>query len=99
MEWASESWKPLESPLATRHGTSWRCNAGIRLYSYAECGGGGDGRAKVDEERGLHRVGRGGARNRNRGGDDHAGSCYADGYKKGRNASIGCNRVLEVGGV
>ena len=27
-----------------QHGTSWRYNAGISLYSYAECGGGSDGR-------------------------------------------------------
>eukprot|EP00964_Phaeocystis_antarctica_P161207 scaffold133272_cov62-Phaeocystis_antarctica.AAC.2 len=72
-------------------------DAGIRLHSDAECGGGGSSGAEAGGERGLQRGGRGGGRDRNRGGDDHAGSCYADGYRSSINASVGGDRASEGG--
>eukprot|EP00964_Phaeocystis_antarctica_P060878 scaffold36340_cov63-Phaeocystis_antarctica.AAC.1 len=72
-------------------------DAGIRLHSDAECGGGGSSGAEAGGERGLQRGGRGGGRDRNRGGDDHAGSCYANGYRSGINASVGGDRASEGG--
>ena len=73
--------------------------SGVRLDLEAQRVGSGDGCAEIGRERVQDRGSSGGSRDRDPGGDDHAGSGKGDGNRRGINAGIGGYLALEGGGV